>query len=251
MTFDIHHVNAVYVHAVNLTPGVVADRLSRRLRGYLSNSDNPDERQQAARITLGLLNAVEGDRTVTQRGIAAELGIAVGLVNAYLKRCVNKGLIKVQQVPKRRYAYYLTPKGFAEKSRLTATYLRYSLDFFRRARASCEQALDMAAARGWNSIILVGRGDMAEIALVCALHHPVRIAALVDEDAEGGTFASLPLVQKIGALSDPFDGAVITDISNAQTAYDMAVAELGAARVLVPDLLAQGIARAKTGVGAQ
>ncbi len=214
----------------------------------MTSSDMPDEQQQAAaRITLGVLNAVDGDRSVTQRGIAAELGIAVGLVNAYLKRCVNKGLIKVQQVPKRRYAYYLTPKGFAEKSRLTATYLRYSLDFFRRARASCEEALDVAAARGWNSLILIGRSDMAEIALVCALHRPLRIVALVDEGAEEGkgTFASLPVASKIGAVAEPFDGALITDIAEAQAAYDAAVAELGAARVLVPGLLAQAIAAPK------
>lgn len=218
----------------------------------MASSDIPNEQQQAAaRITLGVLNAVEGDRAVTQRRIAAELGIAVGLVNAYLKRCVNKGLIKVQQVPKRRYAYYLTPKGFAEKSHLTATYLRDSLDFFRRARSSCDAALGAAAARGWNSLILVGRSDMAEIALVCALHHPLRIVALVDEGAEGGqrTFAALQLVSQIGAVAEPFDGALITDITDAQATYDLAVAELGAARVLVPDLIAQGIAAPTAGGG--
>ncbi|MGD1875969.1 MAG: winged helix-turn-helix transcriptional regulator [Kiloniellaceae bacterium] len=213
----------------------------------MANSDISDEQQQtAARITLGMLNAVESDRDVTQRRIAAELGIAVGLVNAYLKRCVNKGLIKVQQVPKRRYAYYLTPKGFAEKSRLTASYLLYSFDFFRQARASCEEALGVAASRDWKSLILIGRSDMAEIALVCALHHPVRIVALVDADADAdgreGTFASLPVVSKVGAVSESFDGALITDIVATQAAHDMAVAELGAARVLVPDLLAQAIA---------
>ncbi|MPY73445.1 MAG: winged helix-turn-helix transcriptional regulator [Alphaproteobacteria bacterium] len=217
----------------------------------MASSDIPDERQAAARITLGLLNAVDGDRAITQRRIAADLGIAVGLVNAYLKRCVNKGLIKVQQVPKRRYAYYLTPKGFAEKSRLTASYLFYSFDFFRQARASCEEALGVAAARGWKSLILIGRSDMAEIALVCALHHPLRIVALVDEGADGGeeTFASLPLVSKIGAVAEPFDGALITDIAGAQAAHDAAMAELGAARVLVPNILVQAIAAPKKSGG--
>ena len=218
----------------------------------MTSSELPDEQQQAAaRITLGVLNAVEENRTVTQRRMAAELGIAVGLVNAYLKRCVNKGLIKVQQVPKRRYAYYLTPKGFAEKSRLTATYLSFSLNFFRRARASCTESLDVAVARGWKSLILVGRSDLAEIALVCALHHPLRVVALVDQSASGGkkTFASLPLVSTIGAVAEPFDGALITDIKGAQAAYDAAVTELGAAQVLVPGLLAQGVAAAHAGDG--
>ena len=211
----------------------------------MGTSDSADEQQQvAARITLGVLNAVEGDSAVTQRRIAAELGIAVGLVNAYLKRCVNKGLIKVQQVPKRRYFYYLTPQGFAEKSRLTASYLLYSFDFFRQARASCEKALGVAAARRWKSLVLVGRSDMAEIALVCTLHHPLRIVALVDASAEGGarTFAAVPLVSRFDAVPESFDGVLITDIKNAQAAYDAAVAELGAARVLVPDLIAQAIA---------
>jgi DNA-binding MarR family transcriptional regulator len=61
-------------------------------------------------ILLGLLEAVAVDGGRTQRRLAAELGIAVGLVNAYLKRCVKKGLVKVSEAPARRYAYYLTPK---------------------------------------------------------------------------------------------------------------------------------------------
>lgn len=215
-------------------------------------SDSTEEqRQVATRITLGVLNAVDGDNAVTQRRIAAELGIAVGLVNAYLKRCVNKGLIKVQQVPKRRYIYYLTPQGFAEKSRLTASYLLYSFDFFRQARASCEKAMGVAVARGWKSLILIGCSDMAEIALVCTLHHPLRIVALVDEGADDvkEVFAAVPLVSQFDAVAEPFDGALITDITDAQAAYDLAVAELGAGRVLVPDLIAQAIAAPTAGDG--
>ena len=62
-------------------------------------------------IVLGVLDAVERNPSVTQRSVARELGIALGLVNAYLNRCLSKGLIKIGQVPPRRYAYYLTPRG--------------------------------------------------------------------------------------------------------------------------------------------
>jgi DNA-binding MarR family transcriptional regulator len=185
---------------------------------------------------------VEEESAVTQRRLASELGIAVGLVNAYLKRCVNKGLIKVQQVPRRRYAYYLTPQGFAEKSRLTASYLVHSLDFFRRARASCDKSLELAAARGWTSLVLVGRSDLAEIALVCALHHPVRIIAVVDGSAGADeSFASLPLRPDIASVGASFDGALITAIAGTQDAYEQAVSRLGEGKVLVPDLLAPAI----------
>ena len=56
--------------------------------------------EDETKITLGLLNAVEANSALTQRTMASELGIALGLANAYLKRCVRKGLIKVQHIGK-------------------------------------------------------------------------------------------------------------------------------------------------------
>src|ERR1700727_2815634 len=89
------------------------------------------------RIVLGLLTSVDSNGSRSQRHIAAELDIALGLVNAYLKRSIKKGLVKVSQAPARRYAYYLTPQGFSEKSRLTIEYLSSSFSFFRQAKADC------------------------------------------------------------------------------------------------------------------
>ncbi len=109
-------------------------------------------------IVRGLLTSIERDSAVTQRKLAGDLGIALGLANAYLRRCVRKGLVKVSQVPLNRYAYYLTPQGFAEKSRLTAEYLAYSFDFFRRARQDCSEVLRQCAARGWRRVVLYGGG---------------------------------------------------------------------------------------------
>src|SRR5215472_10062073 len=99
---------------------------------------------EKSRIMLGLLESVGRDGGQTQRRLASELGIALGLVNAYLKRCIKKGLVKVSQAPARRYAYYLTPQGFAAKSRLTMEYLSESFSFFRRARADCTESFALA-----------------------------------------------------------------------------------------------------------
>src|SRR5271163_2922820 len=125
-----------------------------------------DADHENERIVLNLLTSVEHDGERSQRRIAAELGIALGLVNAYLKRCVKKGLVKVHDAPARRYAYYLTPHGFAEKSRLTVQYLSDSFSFFRRAREDCASVLKVAHARGWNRVALVGVSDLAEIATI-------------------------------------------------------------------------------------
>jgi predicted transcriptional regulator len=76
-----------------------------------------------AEVTLRLFKVVHEDQLLIQRSAAQNLGVALSLVISYSKRCVKKGLIKVKQAPSSRYAYYLTPKGFAEKTKLTASYL--------------------------------------------------------------------------------------------------------------------------------
>jgi predicted transcriptional regulator len=128
-----------------------------------------DTEHENERIVLSLLNSVESDGARSQRRIAAELGIALGLVNAYLKRCVKKGLVKVQDAPARRYAYYLTPQGFAEKSRLTVEYLAISFSFFRHAKQDCARVFEAAKAKGFGRLLLAGRSDLAEVGILCAV----------------------------------------------------------------------------------
>src|SRR3974390_3555259 len=141
------------------------------------------------RIVLGLLNSVESGGARSQRHIAAELGIALGLVNAYLKRCIKKGLVKVHDAPARRYAYYLTPQGFAEKSRLTVQYLSDSFSFFRHAKADCIEVFETAKAAGFTRLLLAGQSDLAEIAILCALEAGITIVAVVDPRSSATRFA--------------------------------------------------------------
>src|SRR5579872_932164 len=137
-----------------------------------------------AEITLGMLAAVEQGNSVTQRSLAKELGVALGLVNGYLRRCVAKGWIKVSTAPANRYAYYLTPRGFAEKSRLTAQYLTISFDFFRTARNQCLELIRFCELQGWRRVALCGKGELAEIMVLCAEIEAIDIVALLDP--EGG-----------------------------------------------------------------
>ena len=79
---------------------------------------------------LRLLEAVHQNSRVTQRGLAGKLGIALGLANIYLKRMVHKGFIKVVNVQPNRISYLVTPRGIAEKARLTYEFMDYSLHLY-------------------------------------------------------------------------------------------------------------------------
>ena len=189
------------------------------------------------KIILGLLESVERDGGQSQRRLASELGIAVGLVNAYVKRCVKKGLVKVRAAPTRRYAYYLTPQGFAEKSRLTVEYLTSSFSFFRQARADCAKTLTGAVEKGWGRVALAGISDLAEIAVICAVERGISIVAVVDRNAPAETFMGAPVVRSFEAIAGKADAIVVTDVRSARETFDAAAAEFGRERVLSPSLL--------------
>jgi DNA-binding MarR family transcriptional regulator len=192
------------------------------------------EREQE--ITLHLLDAVIRDPSMTQRRIAAELEVALGLINAYFKRCVKKGLIKVSSVPKRRYAYYLTPQGFAEKARLTQTYLSHSFTFFRNARQDCRAVLEECAQLGWQHVALAGGGDLAEIMILCAADSPITLSGIIA--STGNTqVAGLPVVTAMSELSPPVHGVIITDMEHPQAAYEYFVGQLSPQKVRTPNLL--------------
>jgi DNA-binding MarR family transcriptional regulator len=196
-----------------------------------------DESPESSRIMLGLLDAVEQNRAQSQRLLASELGIALGLVNAYLKRCIKKGLVKVRTAPARRYAYYLTRQGFAEKSRLTVDYLSYSFSFFRQAKTDCSELFKSASARGVKVVVLAGQSDLAEIAALCAMEHGIKIVGVVQEGASKHEFIGLPVFESFDAVSDTFDAILVTDVLKPREICQAAVGRLGVERVLVPDML--------------
>jgi DNA-binding MarR family transcriptional regulator len=196
-----------------------------------------EDNAETSRIMLGLLDAVEQDHVQSQRHLASELGIALGLVNAYLKRCMTKGLVKVREAPARRYAYYLTPQGFAEKSRLTVEYLAYSFTFFRQAKTDCSELFRLARVRGLEGILLLGQSDLAEIAALCAMEQGITVAGLVDAETDAGRFIGAPVFRDFDAVDVLFDAVLITDVKNARSSCEVAMQRLGAERVLVPELL--------------
>ncbi len=212
-------------------------------------SDKPYKATDASDsvIMLNVLSAVERDSHLTQRRLSRDLGIALGLANAYLRRCISKGLIKVGQVPLNRYAYYLTPQGFAEKSRLTVEYLTWSFEFFRRARKQCSELLALAASMGASRIVLFGTGELAEIALLSAGEKDMEVVCVVDANARDNRCGGRPIVTDIAAalaLCDGrgFDILMVTDLRDPHQTYRDVVAiakahNLAPDRILVPDLL--------------
>lgn len=189
------------------------------------------------KILLGLLTAVEKDSRASQRALARDLGIALGMANAVLKRCLKKGYVKVNQAPANRYFYYLTPHGFAEKARLTSEYLTQSFDFFRQARAQCRAVLGECAERGLGRVALLGASDLAEIMVLCGDNLPsVDLVGIADSACPTPRLAGLAVASDL-ALLPPHDVVVLTALTDAQALWDEFIPRIGAGRLLAPPLL--------------
>ncbi len=196
--------------------------------GTQASKLHPQKDTEREDITLSLLSLIETDSSVTQRSIANQLGIALGLVNTYLKRCTRKGLIKVKQAPTRRYAYYLTPKGFVEKSHLTAQFLRSSFTFMRRAQSDCEQLLSELSLEGAKRVILLGDGDLANVILLLARNSNF-------SSVEVASWSSDPSSQDLSGLDA--DVYVVTCLESPLAVYKAALSKFGPACVKAPSIL--------------
>lgn len=194
-------------------------------------------------IMLGVLSAIEEDDHATQRAISQDLGIALGLTNAYLKRCVRKGFIKVRQIPANRYTYYLTRQGFAEKSRLTAEYLSTSFNFFRSSREQIAGLFRVCKQKRWTRVALAGVGDLAEIATLCRREdYELEIIGIINTAARNNEtdipnhVAGLPVVDRLTDLPK-IHAVIITDIKDAQRVFDGLIKAIPPERVLTAPLL--------------
>jgi hypothetical protein len=171
--------------------------------------------------------------------MAQHMGVALGLANSYLKRCIRKGLIKISSAPANRYLYYLTPQGFAEKSRLTAKYLSSSFEFYRQAGESCLRAFDVCREQGWRHVVLCGVSDLAEIASLRAVQSDIEISGTYDPVAEQPRFLGKPVWKHIDEAT-PADAWLLTDVSSPQAAYEHLLTAISRERILVPDVLRLG-----------
>lgn len=196
--------------------------------------------QAKIKTELEFLTAIERGEVVTQMTLSKRVGVAVGLINALLKRAARKGYVKARSAPYKRYAYYLTPKGFAEKSRLVAEYLEISLDFFRQARGQYAELFARAETDGLKRLALAGGGELAEIAAMAAHDGEIELVAIIDTRTNRERLYGIRVVRSLDDAADgagAVDAVVIADALTPQETYEALLERLPEDKILAPPLL--------------
>jgi DNA-binding Lrp family transcriptional regulator len=138
----------------------------------------PSERMR----DLRLLEEIEQNPRVSQRELSHKFGIALGVTNACIKRMARRGLIRLKGFPPRRIAYYVTPKGFAEKSKLTLHFLSYNIQHYAEMKKLISKKLLEMQADGVKRVLLYGVGDEMEVAYITLQGVNLSLVGIGDED---------------------------------------------------------------------
>jgi len=166
--------------------------------------------------TLKILEKVDNEIVPSQRDLARELNISLGLVNSFLKRLVKKGYFKARHIPKNRMRYYLTPQGASEKTRLTYEYIQYSYNFYKEARQKLRDLYSGLEKQGVSRIVFYGAGDLAEIAYLSLQETNIELVAVFDDEKIGKRFMRYTVVHPDRLTWLSFDRILITSMISAE-----------------------------------
>lgn len=189
-----------------------------------------------SQLTLELLQAIDQKDDISQRHLAQEMGVALGLANSYLKRCVKKGWIKMTTAPANRYLYYLTPNGFAEKARLTAEFFSTSLALFRQSGDEYSALFTQCVEQDKQQVVLAGLSDLTEIALMRSMQTDISVVSIFQPGSQRTEFFGVPVCQEF-AILPPFDCVVLTSMEQTSDLVAILESRLASGQLLVPSML--------------
>jgi DNA-binding Lrp family transcriptional regulator len=142
---------------------------------------------------LHILESAEREYPPSQRDLARELNISLGLVNSFIRRLVKKGYFKITHFPSNRIRYILTSRGATEKSKLTYAYIQQSYEFYRQARHKIRELLRTLEGNGIRRVLLYGASDLAEIAIMSMRETRIKAVAVVDDEKSGNRILELKI----------------------------------------------------------
>ena len=160
--------------------------------------------------TLKILEELDSDHAPSQRDLAKSLGVSLGLVNSFLKRLVNMGYFKVTTIPKNRVRYILTPKGAAEKTRLTYEYIGRSYRYYKDARQRLRTIFEQFEKQRINRVVFWGAGELSEIAFISLQETDIELAGIVDPLHAGEKLLGFRVSAPESLPSMYFDRVVVT-----------------------------------------
>ena len=200
--------------------------------------------------SLKLLEAVEAKGDTTQRELARDLKLSLGLVNSLIKSLVREGYFNISTIAGNRTRYSLTPKGVREKSRLTAEFIQHSIGYYRSVKAALQSFFSRLEKEGVRYLAFYGCGELAELAYLVLRDTCIGFAGIFDAQGDGRKFIG-ERVQSLDALpAVGFDYVVVTQIEDISHHHERLI-QAGVAADRVLHLRDSDLSRLRLGEGGE
>lgn len=169
--------------------------------------------------SLQLLDEISKGESLSQRDLSKKLNVALGLVNSYLKNLVSKGYVTIKTIPAKRYTYYLTPKGFTEKTRLTYQLLQDYTNIYREARRDFQRLFHELSSNGAKKVVFAGVDEVAEIAYLSLQEVDIELAGAFDNAKKGSKFFKTVVMPFHEIHSIEYDRVVLSTFLRREEVY--------------------------------
>jgi DNA-binding MarR family transcriptional regulator len=131
---------------------------------------------------LSLLQELEKNPITSQRELSNKFGIALGVTNACLKRMARRGWIRIMSLNQRKIAYCLTPKGLAEKAKLTLHLISWTVQHYSTLKEIIESILLEMQRDGIKRIVFYGVSDEMEIAYISLQGVDLELIGIIEDE---------------------------------------------------------------------
>jgi hypothetical protein len=131
---------------------------------------------------LSLLQELEKNPIISQRALSNKFGIALGVTNACLKRMGRRGWIRITSLNHHKIGYFLTPKGFAGKAKLTLHLISWTVQHYSTLKDIIGIRLLEMQNAGAERIVFYGVSDEMEIAYVTLQGLNLKLIGIVEDE---------------------------------------------------------------------
>jgi DNA-binding MarR family transcriptional regulator len=187
---------------------------------------------------LRFLEELERNPITSQRELSHKFNIALGVTNACLRKMVLRGLIRIRGLNHRRIGYFLTPKGFSEKTKLTLNMISWTVQHYTELKKIISKRLLEMEQAGIQRIVFYGVSDEMEVAYITLQGVNLKLVGIVEDDEKFTPRIifgyELEHVHRINELEP--DGILITSLEESEKKIEKLRMLIGEKKVFIKDL---------------
>lgn len=159
---------------------------------------------------LLVLEQIERNPAISQRQLARELGVALGVANACVRTLARKGLVKIRGKNNRSITYHLTKEGLLRKAALALEWTNNTINEYVAARARLRAQMEALASQGFTRIAVLGADEAAELVALVAPGSGMSVVAAIDigDRRIGDALAGVPVVRPSEMGAEGIDAIV-------------------------------------------